>query len=181
MISLKISKFIKAFPSSTRGTSNANCLILNQKKTCSWDSEDIPNSSITFSFKPFYIKLEQYLLYVSVDTAPINGWAVEGSNDKINFDTIQEKEEAMCTKMSGILCIEGNDRIETVSTSKSYRYIRIRATKKRSAQGIIGFNGFPLSHVEFDGEITRILCSQCKSCKKSYSSISIIITVLYSS
>ena len=130
MISVKISKFIKAFPSSVYEARNPDCLILNQKETCEWDSLDIPNSSVTFSFKPFFIKLEQYLLYVPVEAAPVNGWAVEGSNDRINFDIIQEKEAPMCTKMSGILCSEGNDRIETVSTSKSYRYIRIRATKK---------------------------------------------------
>ena len=109
-------------------------------------TQDIKNSYIMFDFKQRTVSLTGYSLktHSYEGNGHITGWKINGSNDKITWD---EVDEVAMTELLGTLGAEHYFKLET--PSRFYRYFQLIQTRKNTK----GFYNLRLSRVEFFGSI----------------------------
>ena len=100
--------------------------VFNPSIEVTWASRSIPNANITISFKKHLLKLTNYTFFPRRGTVSGNmprGWNLEGSNDKVNWDSL--------------FSVDDTEDIRYASTYKTYpcephgayKHFRIRQTR----------------------------------------------------
>jgi len=96
--------------------------VLNNDSSIWW-SEDLPNSWVLFDFKNRKVSITSYSIN---DHQRAKSWKVEGSNDEIEFYSIDNQVDTTGFKKSNGL--QKNFLVQP--NNKYYRYIRITSTSK---------------------------------------------------
>lgn len=110
-----------------------------------WRSPDTPNSFVIFKFPNMSVSIDMYFMqtYSGSGNCYPQTWVVEGSNDGLKWDFIDQKSKV--TNLKG----SGKGGLFACKPSEKFKMIRIKQNGENNA----GQHSFMLSHVEFYGRL----------------------------
>ena len=124
------------------------CLFDNKDKY--FHTKDEPNSWICFDFKDHRIMLSNYIIKSSLygkNSHNPKTWILEGSNDKTNWETLDEQKE--CPYFNGPYLVHTFDIQKQIE--KYFKYIRMKQTGANWYNN--KYHYFTLGSIEFYGSL----------------------------
>ena len=121
-----------------------NIVDLDNEKSC-FESDDLPNSWVCYDFQTMRVKPEAYSIRTYMNGHyHVQNWVIEGSNDKKDWTTLDEKQNE-----NSINGVGKSNTFDIQSNDQTYRYLRLRQTAPTSG----GMSILNVSALEFFGTL----------------------------